>query len=224
MNRVAVIVAGGSGTRMGREIPKQFLTVNGKAVLLYTIEAFLNAFVDIRIILVLHKHYLEYAKQLIGESNIHHAIEFVEGGDSRFQSVKNGLDFVGDDAIVFVHDAVRCLVSTELIKRCSEEAEKSGSAIPVIPVRDSIRQLDVSTGTSVAVPREHLYIVQTPQTFRSGIILPAFKVEYHYSFTDEATVVEAHGTKIQMVEGDEKNIKITFPEDLSLASWRLTQK
>lgn len=223
MNKVAVIVAGGTGTRMGRDLPKQFLTVNGKALILYTLEAFIKAFSDIRLILVLHKDYIEYAKQLIDESAIKHSIEYVEGGDTRFQSVKNGLSLVVDDSIVFVHDAVRCLVSPELIVRCAEQAVQNGSAIPVIPVRDSIRQLNKSTGNSVAVPRDDLYIVQTPQTFRSDVILPAFNVTYHHSFTDEATVVEANGTKIQMIEGEEKNIKITFPEDLSLASWRLGQ-
>jgi 2-C-methyl-D-erythritol 4-phosphate cytidylyltransferase len=223
MNKVAVIVAGGTGTRMGRDIPKQFLTVNGKAIILHTIEAFISAFADIRIILVLHKDYVEYTRQLINDHAVNHDIALVEGGDSRFQSVKNGLSLIVDDSIVFVHDAVRCLVSPKLIIRCAEHAAQNGSAIPVIPVRDSIRKLDRPTGNSFAVSRDDLYIVQTPQTFRSDIILPAFKVEYHHSFTDEATVVEAHGTKIQMVEGEERNIKITFPEDLSLASWRLAQ-
>jgi 2-C-methyl-D-erythritol 4-phosphate cytidylyltransferase len=224
MNRVAVIVAGGTGSRMGRDIPKQFLTVNGRAIILYTIEAFITAFADIRIILVLHKDYIEYAKQLIDESAIKQPIDFVEGGDTRFQSVKNGLHLVEVDSIVFVHDAVRCLVSPDLIIRCADHAVQNGSAIPVIPVRDSIRKLDKSTGNSFAVPRDDLFIVQTPQTFRSDIILSAFEAEYHHGFTDEATVVEAHGSVVHMVEGEERNIKITYPEELSLASWRLGQQ
>ena len=221
MNRIAVIVAGGTGSRMGGEIPKQFLTINGKAIILYTIEAFFKAYDDIRIILVLHKDYISYARQLLIDADLRQNIEIVEGGESRFQSVKNGLKNITQDAIVFVHDAVRCLVSIDLIRKCSDFAADHGSAIPVIPVRDSIRKRNTSTGRSESVSREDLFIVQTPQTFRSDILLPAFDVAYHPSFTDEATVVEYNGGKVELVEGEERNIKITFPEDISLASWRL---
>jgi len=221
MNRIAVIVAGGTGSRMGRDIPKQFLTINGKPIIVYTIEAFFKAYNDIRIILVLHKDYISYTRQLLSDADIRQNIEIAEGGDSRFQSVKNGLKNIQQDAIVFVHDAVRCLVTPELIKRCSDFAAENGSAIPVIPVRDSIRKFNKSTGSSESVSREDLFIVQTPQTFRSDILLPAFEVEYHPSFTDEATVVESKGGQVRLVEGEERNIKITFPEDISLASWKL---
>jgi len=206
---------------MGGDIPKQFLTINGKAIILYTIEAFINAYPDISIILVLHRDYISYTKQLLSDADIRQNIEIVEGGNSRFQSVKNGLKIIKKDSIVFVHDAVRCLISTDLIKRCSDFASEHGSAIPVIPVRDSIRKFNRSTGTSESVSREDLYIVQTPQTFRSDILLPAFDIEYHESFTDEATVVEQKGAKVSLIEGEERNIKITFPEDISLAAWRL---
>lgn len=222
MNRIAVIVAGGSGTRMGGDIPKQFLTINGKAIFLYTIEAFLKAYPDINIILVLHKDYISYTRQLLEDAEIRLPIEIVEGGDSRFQSVKNGLQKIKNESIVFVHDAVRCLISTDLIKRCSDFASEHGSAIPVVPVRDSIRKFNKSSGISESVSREDLYIVQTPQTFRSDILLPAFDVEYHEGFTDEATVVENKGGKVSLIKGEEQNIKITFPEDITFAAWRLS--
>jgi 2-C-methyl-D-erythritol 4-phosphate cytidylyltransferase len=224
MKRVAVIVAGGTGSRMGKDIPKQFLTINGKAILLHTIDAFMRAYPDIRIELVLHKDYISYAQNLVEASYGHHSIGFVKGGETRFQSVKNGLQNAEPHSIVFVHDAVRCLVSPELIRRCFDHAAEHGSAIPVIPVRDSLRKWDTYTGKSISVSREHLYIVQTPQTFKAELIKEAFEVEDDPAFTDEATVLEARGHEVQLIEGEGKNIKITFPEDLAFASWMLEGK
>lgn len=221
MKRVAVIVAGGTGSRMGREIPKQFLTINGKAILLHTIDAFLKAYSDINIVLVLHGDYITYTQNLIEEAQIKHPISFIQGGETRFQSVKNGLQNVDSNTVVFVHDVVRCLVSPELIRNCFEHAAAHGSAIPVIPVRDSLRKWDKQTDTSLSVSRDQLYIVQTPQTFKAELILEAFKVEDDPQFTDEATVVEAMGKNVHLIEGEGKNIKITFPEDLVFASWVL---
>ena len=221
MNRVAVIVAGGSGTRMGKELPKQFLELNGKAILIHSISAFLYAYTDIHIVLVLPKEYIELAKELVSQISLTTDIEFVEGGATRFDSVKNGLQHVKDAELVFVHDAVRCLVTPELIKSCSETASQLGSAIPVIPVRDSMRRVDSSNQTSVIVNRENLVVVQTPQTFKRNILLSAYDVEYSSSFTDEACVVEAAGYQVNLVLGEETNIKITFPEDLQYAEWRL---
>jgi 2-C-methyl-D-erythritol 4-phosphate cytidylyltransferase len=221
MNRVAVIVAGGSGTRMGKELPKQFLELNGKAILIHSIAAFLHAYTDIHIVLVLPKEYIELAKELVSQISLTTDIEFVEGGATRFDSVKNGLQHVKDAELVFVHDAVRCLVTPELIKSCSETASQLGSAIPVIPVRDSMRRVDSSNQTSVIVNRENLVVVQTPQTFKRNILLSAYDVEYCSSFTDEASVVEAAGYQVNLVPGEETNIKITFPEDLQYAEWRL---
>jgi 2-C-methyl-D-erythritol 4-phosphate cytidylyltransferase len=221
MNRVAVIVAGGSGTRMGKELPKQFLELNGKAILIHSISAFLYAYTDIHIVLVLPKEYIELAKELVSQISLTTDIEFVEGGATRFDSVKNGLQHVKDAELVFVHDAVRCLVTPELIKSCSETASQLGSAIPVIPVRDSMRRVDSSNQTSVIVNRENLVVVQTPQTFKRNILLSAYDVEYCSSFTDEASVVEAAGYQVHLVPGEETNIKITFPEDLQYAEWRL---
>lgn len=221
MNKVAVIVAGGTGSRMGKDIPKQFLPINGKAILLHTIGAFLTAYPDIKIVLVLHGDYIAYTQSLIEEADIKHSINFIQGGETRFQSVKNGLQHIDPNSVVFVHDAVRCLVSPELIKRCFEKAVEYGSAIPVIPVRDSLRKWDKKTDTSLSVPRDHLYIVQTPQTFKAELLLEAFKVGDDPQFTDEATVVEAMGNNVHLIEGEGKNIKITFPEDLVYASWVL---
>ena len=221
MNKVAVIVAGGTGSRMGKDIPKQFLPINGKAILLHTIGAFLTAYPDIKIVLVLHGDYIAYTQSLIEEADIKHSINFIQGGETRFQSVKNGLQHIDPHSVVFVHDAVRCLVSPELIKRCFDNAVEYGSAIPVIPVRDSLRKWDKKTDTSLSVPRDHLYIVQTPQTFKAELLLEAFKVGDDPQFTDEATVVEAMGNNVHLIEGEGKNIKITFPEDLVYASWVL---
>jgi 2-C-methyl-D-erythritol 4-phosphate cytidylyltransferase len=221
MNRVAVIVAGGSGTRMGNDLPKQFLKLKGREILLYSVDAFINAYADIKIILVLPKDYISLTNALIGEQNYTTRIDVVEGGATRFDSVKNGLHHVGDAEIVFVHDAVRCLVTTKLIKECSTSAEAKGSAVPVIPVRDSMRRVDTHSNTSTIINRENLVVVQTPQTFKKNILVSAFNVSYSPQFTDEATVVEAAGHEIHLIPGEETNIKITFPEDLDYAEWRI---
>lgn len=221
MKRVAVIVAGGTGTRMGKELPKQFLMLNGKPILVHSILTFLTAYPGIQIIVVLPKDYIEYAGQLIQEEKIAGDILFVEGGETRFNSVKNGLSHIHDAEIIFVHDAVRCLVSIKLIQACSDAAEKYGSAIPAIPVRDSMRRIDADQKTSTTVARENLVIIQTPQTFRRSILLPAFKVDYNPQFTDEASVVEGAGVQVHLIPGEESNIKLTFPEDLAYAAWKM---
>lgn len=219
MNRVAVIVAGGSGTRMGNDLPKQFLKLNGREILLHSVDAFINAYADIKIILVLPKDYISFTKELIGEQNYPTTIDVVEGGATRFDSVKNGLLHVGVAEIVFVHDAVRCLVTPKLIRACSTSAETKGSAVPVIPVRDSMRRVDPQGNTSTIINRENLVVVQTPQTFSTNLLVSAFNVTYTPAFTDEASVVEAAGHEIHLIPGEETNIKITFPEDLDYAEW-----
>lgn len=224
MKRVAVIVAGGSGTRMGKELPKQFLLLNGKTILIHSVLAFSQAYPDVHIVLVLPKEFITLAKELVIQVSLSPNIEFVEGGATRFDSVKNGLQQVKDADIVFVHDAVRCLVTPNLIKSCSDTACEQGSAIPVIPVRDSMRRVDPKEETSVIVNRENLFVVQTPQTFKKNILLSAFDVDYSPLFTDEASVVEAAGYKVHLVPGEETNIKITYPEDLQYAAWRLNRE
>lgn len=222
MNKVAVIVAGGSGTRMGSTTPKQFLLLYDKPVLYYTIKAFLDAFDDLRVVLVVPESGTDMAREIIDAYFDHNRIQLMAGGETRFYSVKAGLSAVTEDAIVFVHDGVRCLVSTTLIHRCYEKALEWGSAIPVVPVKDSLRT--VNELENEPLDRTNVVLVQTPQTFHSRILLPAFEIDYKERFTDEATVVETFGLKIQLVEGDEDNIKITRPVDLLVAERMLERQ
>lgn len=214
MKKIAVIVAGGTGSRMQSELPKQFLLLNNKTLLWHSINAFVKTYDDIEIIIASHKDYIEKTKSTAAE--FVNKITVVAGGDTRFQSVKNGLNVIKDDAVIFVHDAVRCLVSKTLIERCYEQALAKGSAIPAVTATDSIR-----LGTSdehKMTDRNNVRIIQTPQTFTSEILIPAFNVDYNENFTDEATVVEASGKKVYLAEGDYNNIKITRPLDLEFAS------
>jgi len=221
MNKTVVLVAGGSGSRMGSALPKQFMLIQGKPVFIHTIEAFFKAYLDINVILVLPESYIDHASQCLSDFDMNNrSIKLVPGGNTRFGSVKNGLMLVPDKQIVFIHDAVRCLVSVELIKRCAEACLNEGSAIPVLPLRDSIREISTD-GSSKPIDRSSIRIIQTPQTFLSEKIKDAFKLDYIDSFTDEATVSEAAGYKINLVEGDETNVKITYPADIDFASWKL---
>jgi 2-C-methyl-D-erythritol 4-phosphate cytidylyltransferase len=215
MNKYAIIVAGGTGTRMGANLPKQFMLLKGKPVLYYTIKAFIEAYDDLQVILVLPVDYMDIGQQIINAYFDKNRISITAGGDTRFQSVKNGLAFVEEESIIFVHDGVRCLLSKELIHRCYQKALETGTAIPAIASKDSIRLL--SKEGSEAFDRNKVMLVQTPQTFQSKILLPAFQTDYKNEFTDEATVVEAYGTKVSLVEGEENNIKITRPGDLLIA-------
>lgn len=222
MKHTAIIVAGGSGSRMGTDLPKQFLRIEAKPVFLYSIDAFLQAYIDIRIILVMPSIYAGMAQSILDEFGYPSSIEIVEGGETRFHSVKNGLAIASEDSLIFIHDAVRCLATPGLIRRCGDAASEMGSAIPVIPVRDSIRRKDDALNCSVVVSREGLYIVQTPQVFLGSVILPAFASPYDPGFTDEASVLEASGQHVFLVEGEEGNTKITFPDDLTFAAWKLS--
>ena len=215
MKKYAVIVAGGSGTRMGNSIPKQFLLLKGKPVLWYTIDSFLRAYDDMNIILVLPKDHVKKGEKIINQLNAETRIVIVEGGTTRFDSVKLGLQKITDEAVVFVHDGVRCLISVPLIRRCYNQAIEKGSAIPAVAATDSIRI--VRNGSHYVNERQEVRIVQTPQTFLSKIILPAFEQSYQDSFTDEATVVEANGSPVFLTEGEYDNIKITRPIDLLVA-------
>lgn len=210
--KVAIIVAGGSGTRMGSAVPKQFLQLAGKPVLWHTVNAFVQAYIDMEIVLVLPEAHFSYVADWIGDFK---QVMLVKGGETRFNSVLNGLNTVQEPAVIFVHDGVRPMVSTALIHRCYEGAIAQGSAIPVIDMKDSIREL--VPGGNRAVDREQFKIIQTPQTFLSEWILPAFEQPFDPLFTDEATVVERQGRQVQLVPGDEANIKITRPLDLTIA-------
>jgi 2-C-methyl-D-erythritol 4-phosphate cytidylyltransferase len=207
---------------MGSVVPKQFLEVEGKTILLHTIDQFVAAFADIEFVIVLPESYIEEGKVLLNNSNINNKVVFVAGGDTRFQSVKNGLRQVNDTAIVFVHDAVRCLLTPALIQRCYQQAVEKGSAIPAVSATDTIRLLEGNTHH--VIDRENVMQIQTPQTFQSELLITSFQQNYQPSFTDEANVVEASGTPVFLVDGEFENIKITRPLDLAIATYILAKR
>ncbi|MEP7376174.1 MAG: 2-C-methyl-D-erythritol 4-phosphate cytidylyltransferase [Chitinophagaceae bacterium] len=222
MVKYAIIVAGGSGARMGGNLPKQFLLLKNKPVLYYTIKTFLEVYDDLKVILVLPVEYTDMGQEIIDAWFDKDRIRITTGGDTRFQSVKNGLQLVEDESIIFVHDGVRCLLSSELIHACYAKAVETGSAIPVVKSKDSVRLLNEEGND--AIDRNRVMLVQTPQTFHSKILLPAFKIDYKDKFTDEASVVEAYGLKVSLVEGEETNLKITTPMDLMIAESLLSSE
>lgn len=222
MKKYAVIVAGGSGKRMGNMVPKQFLLLHGKPVLWYTLDSFFRAYDDMHIILVLPEEHIEKGKTIISMFNNESRISITAGGATRFHSVKAGLSYIHEDAVVFVHDGVRCLISVPLIQRCYNQAMDKGSAIPAVAATDSIRI--IQDGNHIITDRQSVRIIQTPQTFLSNIILPAFEQDYDESFTDEATVVEKYGKKVFLTEGDFDNIKITRPVDMIIAERILEER
>ena len=212
-----IIVAGGKGLRMGSDIPKQFLPISGKPVLMRTLERFREYSDDIQIILVLPEAQQEYWHQLCDEYHFDVEYTLANGGQTRFHSVQNGLAKVPDDAqgVVGVHDGVRPFPSIEVIKNCYETARTAKAVIPVIPVVETVRHLDGDS--SMTVPRDEYRLVQTPQTFDIQLLKAANKQPYNDGFTDDASVVEAFGHKITLVEGNRENIKITTPYDLKIA-------
>lgn len=215
MNKYAIIVAGGTGSRMGGNLPKQFILLKDKPVLYYTLKTFLESYDELEVILVLPLGYTNMGQEIIDAYFDKDRVRITAGGDTRFQSVKNGLALVDGEGIIFVHDAVRCLLSKELVYRCYAKAVETGTAVPAIVSKDSIRII-IDDGNE-PLDREKIVLVQTPQTFHSKILLAAFQIDYKDKFTDEANVVEAYGLKISLVEGEENNIKITRPLDLLLA-------
>jgi 2-C-methyl-D-erythritol 4-phosphate cytidylyltransferase len=222
MNKYAIIVAGGAGTRMGGTLPKQFMLLKDKPVLYYTLKTFLESYEDLQVILVLPVDYTDMGQEIIDAWFDKERVKITAGGDTRFQSVKNGLAMIEEESIIFVHDGVRCLISKELIKRCYAQALETGTAIPAIASKDSIRLL--TEEGSEGLLRENVMLIQTPQAFHSKILLPAFQIDYKDKFTDEAAVVEAYGMKVSLVAGEEDNIKITRPLDLVLAEAILENK
>ncbi len=222
MQKYAVIVAGGSGLRMGADKPKQFLLLRGKPILYHTLQQFLKAFPDLIIYLVLPHDFLLEGQELIQEFGAIANIQLVVGGATRFHSVQNGLHKITEPGIVFVHDGVRCLLTEGLIKHCYEQALEKGSAIPAVAATDSIRIVN-AMGSHV-VNRDLVRIIQTPQTFQTNLLLPVFETDYQDSFTDEATVLEASGQQVYLIEGEYNNIKITRPVDLVIAENILIQR
>lgn len=217
MKKHIIIVAGGKGLRMGGDIPKQFLPVGGKPVLMRTLEAFHAYDASMQLILVLPVSQQAYWKQLCAEYQFDLAHEIADGGETRFHSVKNGLSLVKEDGLVGVHDGVRPFVSQEVIARCYEEAVSLKAVIPVIGVVETVRYL---TGEgSETVPRYQYKLVQTPQVFEVALLRRAYEQVYTELFTDDASVVEALGEKVYLVEGNRENIKLTTPFDLKLAEW-----
>jgi 2-C-methyl-D-erythritol 4-phosphate cytidylyltransferase len=215
MKKYAVIVAAGSGIRMGSTLPKQFLLIHNKPILWYTLHTFLKSYKDIHIILVLPEEYYETGLAVCEEMNTVNPIRAVVGGDTRFHSVQKGLSLIDEESIVFIHDAVRCLLSPSLIHHCFEETLKFGSAIPCVDARDSVRLVHATGHKSIK--RSEIKLVQTPQTFQSSILLPAYNTDYQEEFTDDASVVEAAGYEVHLVDGESNNIKITTPLDLAIA-------
>ena len=213
---VAIIVAGGKGLRMNAEIPKQFLEINHLPILMHTLNAFSMYDASIQLILVLPAEQVDYWKELCHKHlfSIPHTI--VCGGNTRFDSVKNGLETIKVHCTIAVHDGVRPLVSQDTIARCFDIGLKHGAAVPAVELVDSIRQL--TDGRNIAVDRSAYQLVQTPQVFDSIILKNAYNQEYSPLFTDDASVVEAAGTAVKLVQGNRENIKITTEMDLKIAS------
>ncbi len=215
MKRYALIVAGGAGTRMGTDIPKQFLELAGKPVLMHSIERFRRFDNTIGIIVVIPENQFVLWENLREKHSFSVSHTLVKGGSSRFFSVKNGLQEVEDNAIVAIHDGVRPLVSTNTIISCFRAAEEFGNGIPVINMPDSVRM--ITEQGNIPVNRHSLRIIQTPQVFNARLIKKAYLRDFSPEITDDAMLLEKTGEMIHLVEGNRENIKITNPEDLVIA-------
>lgn len=215
MLKYAVIVAGGKGLRMGGSLPKQFLPIGGKTVLMHTIEAFRRYDSGLRIVLVLPCEQRAYWQGLCREYGFGVEHTVVNGGDTRFHSVKNGLEAVEGPGLTAVHDGVRPFVSSGVIARCFDMAAEKKAVIPVTDVVDTMRH--VEGAESVTVPRNAYRLVQTPQVFDTELLKKAYAQPYRPDFTDDASVVEAYGVPVTLTEGNRENIKITTPFDLKIA-------
>ncbi len=216
MKKYAIIVAGGKGLRMGGDLPKQFIPVEGRPVLMRTLDTFHACDPSIQLILVLPRDHQPYWQQLCREYSFRVPHRIADGGATRFHSVQSGLALVDEaDALVAVHDGVRPFVSHEVIARCYAEAEAHGAVVPVVPVVETVRQL-LPEG-SKTVSRDAYRLVQTPQTFRAPLLRRAYGQPYCEAFTDDASVVEALGHAVHLVEGNRENIKLTTPFDLIVA-------
>lgn len=222
MKKSVIIVAGGVGSRMGSEIPKQFLLLENLPVLMWTIRCFLQYDPNMPVVLVLPESQMERWKEFCKIYRFDHPHTIVKGGEIRFQSVKNGLDALPKTDLVAIHDGVRPLVSYETIENCFCQAAITGAAIPVMPLNETLRT--GSMEDSKTVDRRQYFSVQTPQVFQTPILLKAYNQQVNTSFTDDASVVEASGFPVIMVMGNPENIKITHPGDLLIASAYLKKR
>lgn len=224
MSLYAIIVAGGTGSRMQSEVPKQFIPVGGLPILMHTLTRFYQAFPSIQIILVLPEKDISTWNTLCNQYTFTVSHLQVPGGETRFHSVQNGLQAItATDGLVAIHDGVRPFVPLATIKHSFDEAREKGCAITVIPLKDSIRKVNVD-GTSQTVDRTHFRLVQTPQTFQLPVIRQSFSQAVHTNFTDDASVAEAAGFQLSLIDGSYENIKITTPEDLLWAEAFLMKK
>ena len=219
--KYVIVTAGGTGTRMGSELPKQFLELEGIPILRRTLECFLRAIPDIHVITVLPEAHMSYWRQYCLRENFHCPQRLVRGGFTRFHSVKNALQHVPDGVLVAVHDGVRPLVTPEKVRELFQAAESAPAVIPVLPVTDTLKVLekkdDVLSSTGESLDRSRIYGAQTPQVFQSESLKAAYTGQYSLLFTDDASVAESYGIPLTFVEGERFNIKITTPEDLLLA-------
>lgn len=213
--KYVIIVAGGSGKRMGSDLPKQFIEVAGKPILMHTIEQFYRYASSITIILVLPEDQHNYWNELLIKYNFNISHTVVCGGKERFHSVKNGMTKCSEQGLIAVHDGVRPLVSQSTIRQCFAAASKQKAVVPAIPANESIRK--VVDGKNTALDRSQYYMIQTPQVFNSKLLYKAYEQDFSPLFTDDASVVEAMGQTVTLVEGNAENIKITRPMDLKIA-------
>lgn len=221
-NKTVIVVAGGKGLRMQTEIPKQFIELQGKPVLMHTMKVFLKYDKDISLILVLPADQIDFWKSLCQKHQFSVLHTIVEGGETRFHSVRHGLKHAQDNSLIAIHDGVRPLVSIETIERCFDAAAQYGAAIPVVDLVDSMRMITVDG--SEAVDRTRFRLVQTPQVFDIRLLQKAYEQEFNPLFTDDASVVEAMGKKVHLVEGNRENIKITTPVDIALSEYLIGQQ
>ena len=216
MKKYVIVVAGGKGLRMGGVIPKQFIPLKGKPVLMRTLEAFYAYDPQMELILVLPVDQQAYWKSLCEKYAFTLPHRIADGGETRFHSVRNGLALVGEDGLVGVHDGVRPFVSLEVIGHCYEQAVSAQAVVPVIDVVETIRRIE-ENGSTTTVPRDRYKLVQTPQVFTVSLLKHAYHQEYKPAFTDDASVVEALGIQVTLVKGNRENIKLTTPFDLCVA-------
>lgn len=216
MKKAVLIVAAGSGSRMGGKVPKQYLRLLGKPIIVFTLEKFRQFDPDIQMVIVLAHEHRELWEQLSASYEIARGLTTAPGGATRFDSVKNGLDYIDQAGLIGIHDAVRPLVSQGTLKRSYDAAIRQGSGIPVLEMDESVRMLD-GQGSSMHLERSRLRRVQTPQVFLTEKIKEAYQQAYNPDFTDDASVYEAKFGPVTLVEGNRENIKITTPPDLQLA-------